>query len=226
MLFMWKKRHTDTDHEWYPAKYVIIQGSSADEINVDVAKLVSYINRSDNIDGRKVKVIIASSVASEGVDFKRIRQVHILDPLWNYSKIDQIIGRGVRNKSHIDLPPEKRNVEIYKYSEANPLYLKGKEKYTETVSEYIYGRAEDKDKKIKIIELLLKKLSINCFIQKHNNIRTIRRNIKIENSSGKLINFTTGDKPFSRDCNYQKRCDYKCEWEPSDKITKLINIWS
>ena len=101
-----------------------------------------FVNRSNNIDGKKVKVIIASSVAGEGVDLRRIRQIHILETPWNYSTLTQIIGRGVRNGSHIDLPPKRRNVEIFKYVEANPSYLKGKQKFIETVSEYIYRKAE------------------------------------------------------------------------------------
>jgi hypothetical protein len=49
----------------------------------------------------------------EGVDFKNVRQVHLLDPWWNDSRMQQVIGRGVRFCSHKDLPPDKRVVDVF-----------------------------------------------------------------------------------------------------------------
>ena len=54
-----------------------------------------------------------SKAAAEGVDFKNIRQIHILEPWYNMNRIEQIIGRGVRNLSHCALEFRKRNVEIF-----------------------------------------------------------------------------------------------------------------
>ena len=68
-----------------------------------------------NTNGEKVKVVIISRAGSEGLDFKNIRQIHILEPWYNLNRIDQIIGRGVRNKSHCSLPFTKRTVEIFLY---------------------------------------------------------------------------------------------------------------
>ena len=53
--------------------------------------------------GNKIKIIIGSESAAEGLDFKNIRQIHILDPWFHLNKIEQIIGRGIRNCSHINL---------------------------------------------------------------------------------------------------------------------------
>ena len=50
----------------------------------------------------------------EGIDLKGVSNIFILDPVWNYSKLQQIIGRGVRYNSHIHLPPKQRHVDIYK----------------------------------------------------------------------------------------------------------------
>ena len=44
-----------------------------------------------------------------------MRQGHILDPWYNMNRLDQIIGRGVRNLSHCLLPYHSRNVELYLY---------------------------------------------------------------------------------------------------------------
>ena len=56
---------------------------------------LSAATSSLNTLGEKVKVVIISRAGSEGLDFKNIRQIHILEPWYNLNRIDQIIGRGV-----------------------------------------------------------------------------------------------------------------------------------
>ena len=38
-----------------------------------------------------------------------------MEPHWNEAKIDQIIGRAIRYKSHFDLPLPDRNVKVYRW---------------------------------------------------------------------------------------------------------------
>jgi superfamily II DNA or RNA helicase len=77
--------------------------------------ILKTFNSDENKFGDKIHILIGSKISSEGLTFKNVRQVHILEPTWNMSSIDQIIGRAVRHKSHEALPEENRNVEIYKY---------------------------------------------------------------------------------------------------------------
>ena len=51
----------------------------------------------------------------EGVSLNNIRQIHIMEPWYNISRNEQIIGRGVRQCSHIKLPFEKRNLTVFNY---------------------------------------------------------------------------------------------------------------
>ena len=44
-----------------------------------------------------------------------VRQVHILEPFWNEVRINQLIGRAIRQCSHEDLPLEERYVDVYRY---------------------------------------------------------------------------------------------------------------
>ena len=44
-----------------------------------------------------------------------IRQVHIIEPYWNPVRLEQVKGRAIRVGSHLDLPPEERNVDVYIY---------------------------------------------------------------------------------------------------------------
>ena len=70
---------------------------------------------SDNTLGEKAKVVIISQAGAEGLDLKYVRQVHIMEPWYNMSRIEQIIGRAVRTCSHKALPFPSRNVQIFLY---------------------------------------------------------------------------------------------------------------
>lgn len=72
-------------------------------------------NLPENAHGEIIELLIVSSAAAEGLDFKNIRHVHVLEPYWTWGRIMQIISRGVRNDSHIGLPPEEKNVQPYIY---------------------------------------------------------------------------------------------------------------
>jgi hypothetical protein len=93
---------------FFPAKYVVISGEAA--LSPDNIGDVKAASNEANYDGRFVKVIIISKAGSEGLDFKFIRQIHILEPWYNMNRIEQIVGRSVRNLSHCQLPFEERNV--------------------------------------------------------------------------------------------------------------------
>ena len=90
--------------------YFIWSGST-DKEEVNVAKRV--FNSESNADGSKLKVILGTQSTMEGVDFKRIRQVHILDPWWNDSRIQQITARAVRLCSHNGLPESQRITDVF-----------------------------------------------------------------------------------------------------------------
>jgi superfamily II DNA or RNA helicase len=143
-------------------------------------------NSKNNSNGQLIKVLIGSQVISEGINFKRIRQIHILEPAWNLSRIQQIIGRGVRNRSHQDLEYMEQKVEIYKYISVS----EKEEKDFVFIDEIKYILSEDKDKSIKKVERLLKTIAIDCSLNRPRNI--------LKGKDG------------SRECDYDV-CDYKCE---------------
>lgn len=68
----------------------------------------------------KAKVMLVSSSGTEGLDLKGTRKVQILEPHFNESKIDQVIGRAVRYKSHSHLPVKDRNVHVERYFSTIP----------------------------------------------------------------------------------------------------------
>jgi hypothetical protein len=72
-------------------------------------------NHPENIYGEYIQIMIISSAGAEGISLKGVRQVHIMEPFWNFIRLDQVFGRAIRMKSHLDLPEDKRFVEQYLY---------------------------------------------------------------------------------------------------------------
>lgn len=68
----------------------------------------------------KTKVLLLSSAGGEGLDLKGTRLMQVLDPHWNEEKLKQVEGRGIRYKSHADLPPEERKVTLQRYLATRP----------------------------------------------------------------------------------------------------------
>ena len=88
--------------------------------NNDYQNLPSSFKKEDkdsvyNLYGEKIKILLATSSAAEGINLRNVRQVHIVESYWNPIRIQQVKGRAVRYKSHIQLPEDKRNVEIFQY---------------------------------------------------------------------------------------------------------------
>ena len=63
----------------------------------------------------KIKALLISTAGAEGLDLKGTRQIQILDPHFNEEKINQVVGRGIRYKSHAHLPANERHVSVERY---------------------------------------------------------------------------------------------------------------
>jgi hypothetical protein len=183
----------------FKGSYIII-----DSKNTNIDKEISKAIDNENKDGDIIKVILISDKGSEGIDLKNIREVHILEPWFNLNKIEQIIGRGVRYKSHENLLSSLQNTTIYHYvniiSSSN----------METIDFRVYRKAELKQKKISAIERIIKKNAIDCNL---NEDILLYKNVKktlITSQKKRIKNYDISDKPCSRICDYMD-CDFKCE---------------
>jgi hypothetical protein len=91
------------------------------EINPEERQRIQDIfNSNENKQGGIIDLILISSTGAEGLDLKNVRHIHIMEPYWNYSRISQVKHRGIRNDSHIALPPSERNVSTYIYLSIKP----------------------------------------------------------------------------------------------------------
>ena len=201
------------------AKYVMITGDpNLSGVSSNKEELRACTNPL-NVSGEKVKVIIISKAGTEGLDFKNIRQVHILEPWFNLNRIDQTVGRGVRNKSHCDLPFEERTVQVFLYGSQlkNPTI--------EPIDLYVYRLAEYKSIKIGKVSKILKENSVDCIInsnQKQLLKDKLNKKVKLLLSTGQNITFDIGHRNDSFTCDFMN-CDYKCnpdEFIDGSSITK------
>lgn len=189
------------------AKYMIISGDQELSRN----SYINYIkNEAKNKDGSRLKVILGSESASEGLDFKYIREVHILDPWHHLNKIEQVIGRGIRYCSHIDLPLTQRNVTVFMYV---AVLSKDPSKDRETVDLKVYRDAENKDKNMADITHILKRNSVDCNLNLFSNKFTDKyfkdSKVTMVDSKGNKRDVDFSDVDNSRMCNYTN-CDFKC----------------
>ena len=200
------------------AKYAMITGDKMfSPSNKNELEACTDIN---NINGESVKVIIISKAGSEGLDFKNIRQVHILEPWFNLNRSDQTIGRAVRNKSHCNLPFNERNVQIFLYGSEL------KNRNIEAIDLYVYRLAEYKSIQIGKVSRVLKQNAVDCLLNKNQQQMVsdkLNKQITLSLSTGKEIEFSIGHKNNSLSCDFMN-CTYDCE--PINDITgnKISNI--
>jgi SNF2 family DNA or RNA helicase len=91
-----------------------------DEHNIKYAYItgdLSIAERKEAVDkynGGKVNILFISTSGGEGLDLKNTTYIIIMEPAWNEGSIEQIIGRGVRYRSHESLRESKKLVTVYK----------------------------------------------------------------------------------------------------------------
>lgn len=114
----------------------------------------------------KFKVLLISSAGSESLDLKKTRQIHIMEPHWNESKIIQVIGRAIRYKSHEQLPKKDRNVNIYRWISIFPKNI-----LNESADQYLMRISIKKNDIMNSLLKIIKKSSIEHNLKINNNMK-------------------------------------------------------
>jgi hypothetical protein len=153
-------------------KYVLFTGNTTD---TEITRAILRLKAKQNADGSDIRVIVASPKVSEGVDFKFVRQIHVLDPWFNMSRIEQILGRGMRTCSHDILPFEQQNCTVYLHVCRYP------KPDRETIDEYIYRVfVEEKGASIAKVKRVIMESSMDCDLQNAiNNLPKDWRELKV-----------------------------------------------
>ena len=188
-----------------PANYVLLTSDyTPNNVGATVAYATSFPEPVEmTARGSRVKVIVGSQIASEGLDLKCIREIHVLDPWYHLNRLEQVIGRGVRYCSHRQLPATERNCLIHLYC----LFL---EDY-ETSDLYSYRLAVQKAKSIGLVQRQLKMGAWDCALNHEGILLTGDISQHHIDAQGKdLGEIQLADKANSSMCDYQE-CSFQCK---------------
>ena len=199
-----EKRHVGAGHPFVAAKYIIITGRA--NISPNNPAAIQAARAKTNMDGREIKVIIGSQVASEGVDFRFVREIYIFDSWFHLNKMEQVLGRGIRTCSHSLLAQEQRNCTTYLL-----LNTFGEDEDTETADMYMYRNAFKKAVEVGRVTRVLKRYALDCNLNREAIIVTGLANQRHIDSQGNVREeVNINDTPFTNLCDWIETCEYTC----------------
>lgn len=142
---------------------------------VDRDRTKAMFNEKDNVLGLKCKIIIISPSATEGIQLLNIRQEHILEPYWNEVRIQQVIGRGIRQCSHKDLPMADRTVTVYRYKVIKPTETGVKDEddtIRHSTDEIVEDQAKAKSNLNESFLSAMREAAVDCDLFRNHNMMT------------------------------------------------------
>jgi superfamily II DNA or RNA helicase len=131
----------------YKFSYLIFSGATSAK---ERKQIIKEFNEGDT------DVLVITRAGGEGLDLKGVQSIFVLDPPWNDSALQQIIGRAIRYESHIHLPKYKRKVNVYMARLVSP---KGND-ITMSGDTILYGFIDTKREIGVLITQLLKDISV------------------------------------------------------------------
>lgn len=170
------------DKKYDYKRYVLYYQDTPKDIR---EKILKIYNSKENKYGKIIKILVGSTLTREGLDLKAVKHLFILNFQENFSRLDQIKGRGIRLNSHKDLPENERFTYVYKYVSSLP----NKEL---SIEEIEYKKNEKDMIIIKKIERALKVIAVDCSFNKEFNV------------------FKT-DIDGSIECEFEE-CNYECKY--------------
>lgn len=176
-------------------------------------KYKTIFNDVSNKYAEKIKIILISPAGSEGINLRNTRQVHIMEPYWNEVRIEQIIGRAIRQCSHEDLPLEERKVDVYRYKMVRSNGI-------ETTDQEMENISRKKNNLIQSFLEAVRESAVDCELFKNHNMMGIEYNCFQFNQESLL------EKPIGPAFNQDEEFDAKINngLNSADAITKQIKV--
>lgn len=203
-------------------RFIFLTGNTT----VDKASVINIFNDPRNAQGEYIQVVIGTDTITQGFSIKDVQELHVHHPPWNYSTMEQAIGRIVRGDSHDAINAilaakgtKKAAVQIYLYaavpnmeSTLGKAFKKSQEAmyakngadeenpltYWNSIDLKKYSRMSRKDREIKKVERLLRENAFDCGL-------FYNRNASRKSLDG------------SRNCEYDT-CAYTCNGIPINEI--------
>jgi len=135
----------------------------------------------NNLYGEIIKVLMITAAGAEGINLRNTRFVHITEPYWHNTRLEQVIGRARRICSHEQLPEELRTIKVFLYITAFGEELMDKVNDTiqttdidpndithiETTDEYLLRIATKKEVLNKSFLKAIKESAMDCTLYKN-----------------------------------------------------------
>ena len=100
-----RNKHSSKEHEFAPVRFITIHG----EIDsVTKNRSIEKFSRADDAEGKLYRIMLGSKVINEAYDFKAIQNLWVMNAPSNIPTLLQILGRAIRDGSHMSLQPDKR----------------------------------------------------------------------------------------------------------------------
>lgn len=200
------------NHKFAPAYYALLTASDVNTVEKQSLPLspnntgvVNVARDVSNKDGGRIKVVVGSQVAGEGLDLRAIREVHILEGWFHLSKQEQIVGRGIRYCSHNALSRENRNCTIYLYVNSFPAEVN-----KETIDQYTYRTAMNKAVRIGNISRALKRGAADCNLNRDAILIRGLSDVDMVDSQDRPRSVEIKDRDYTPTCDWI-RCSYTCK---------------
>ena len=192
------------DHPFTPAHYILLTGMV--ELTPNSKAAIDAVRARTNMNGSQIKVVLGSQITGEGLDLRYIREVFVFDSWYHLNKLEQVIGRGVRNCSHAGLPATKRNttISLLVNSYASQPTL-------ETVDQYSYRVALLKANVIGKVSRVLKEYAMDCSLT--HDVVILERLDPVTLVDGQGVtrrDVNVNDVPFSALCDWLDTCSFNC----------------
>lgn len=151
------KHDKSIKHDFRPARFLSVY-SDIDKSRRN--EIIAQFNAQGNAHGYDYFILTGSKVIQQSEDFKDVQVMNVMSAPPNIPTLIQIFGRAIRNKSHMNLPPEQRKVRIRLYVTSIPgeQTLSYEEiKYKENIADY---------KIIQIIEREINSVAVDAYINR------------------------------------------------------------
>jgi len=103
-----RREHGDS-HEYRPARFVTMYSELDKSV---ITSIREKFNSSSNLHGEWCSILIGSRLIRESYDFYGVRFMYILSLPSSIPQLIQVFGRCIRRGSHLQLPPNERDVSI------------------------------------------------------------------------------------------------------------------
>lgn len=219
--------HTDIDEIPMRPRYAKITGGGSKDPGLHEA-IKRVFNHPRNRHGQLIQIIFVTQAAAQGISLFNVRQIHIMEPFWSNIKIRQVMGRGIRLWSHINLPFDQRIVRIWRYHAVRNTDTKSVEnrwknhglmevprtEYSDTTDKYVQKIADRKDKMIFAFNNIADAAAVDCDL-----------NLAVNNDEDNPIECLRIDSEHASAADRSYYTDFKQDFSVSaghKKVKKLI----